>query len=215
MSTQTKNPLARAVKRILDVVRVIAFISLIAWPLLALVLTIGHSSNTERWGVDISVFSSFNIDLDEFAEGTERSTGVRDPKIHGKGFLNVDTSSLSAFYTFVLMMEMGGIVGFYMLLQLRAVFTSLAAGESFDLKNSARIRKFGYVAIGWALISPLLQYFGGQMILREYSLNLPGIVLSPAFELNGGAIFIGLAMIVLSGVLNEAASINESHRLTI
>ena len=113
------------------------------------------------------------------------------------------------------MMEVGGIVGFYMLLQLRAVFTSLAAGDNFDLKNSARIRKFGYVAVGWALISPLLQYFGGQVILQEYSLNLPGIVLSPAFEVNGGAISIGLAMIVLSGVLNEAASINESHQLTI
>jgi len=44
---------------------------------------------------------------------------------------------------------------------------------------------------------------------------MPGIVLSPAFEVNGGMIFIGLAMIVLSGILNEAASINESHQLTI
>jgi len=215
MSIETKNPLARAVKRVLDVVRVIAFISLIAWPLMTLMITIGHSSIAEHWGIDISVFSSFNIDLDEFPEGTAQSKGVRDPKISGKGHLSVDTSSLSAFYTFVLMMEVGGIVGFYMLLQLRAVFTSLAAGDNFDLKNSARIRRIGYVAIGWALTSPLLQYFGGQIILQEYSLNLPGIVLSPAFELNGGTIFIGLAMIVLSGVLNEAASINESHQLTI
>ena len=215
MSAKTKNPLARAVKRILDFFRVIAFISLIAWPLVALVMTIGHSSNGEHWGIDISVFSSFNIDLDEFPEGTAQSKGVRDPKIHGKGLLSVDTSSLSAFYTFVFMMEVGGIVGFYLLLQLRAVFTSLADGDSFDPKNSVRIRKFGYVAIGWALISPLLQYFGGQVILLEYSLSLPGIVLSPSFELDGGVIFIGLAMIVLSGVLNEAASINESHRLTI
>jgi hypothetical protein len=215
MSIETKNPLARAIKRILDVVRVIAFISLIAWPLMTLIISIGHSSIAEHWGIDISVFASFNIDLDEFVEGTAQSTGVRDPKIHGKGLLDVDTSSLSAFYTFVFMMEVGGIVGFYLLLQLRAVFTSLAAGDNFDLKNSARIRRFGYVAIGWALVSPLLQYFGGQVILQEYSLNLPGIVLSPAFELNGGTVFIGLAMIVLSGVLNEAASINESHQLTI
>ena len=215
MSIETKNPLARAIKRILDVVRVIAFISLIAGPLMTLIITIGHSSIAEHWGIDISVFASFNVDLDEFSEGTAQSTGVRDPKINGKGLLNVDTSSLSAFYTFVFMMEVGGIVGFYLLLQLRAVFTSLAAGDNFDLKNSARIRKFGYVAIGWALTSPLLQYFGGQVILREYSLKLPGIVLSPAFEVNGGMIFIGLAMIVLSGVLNEAASINESHQLTI
>jgi hypothetical protein len=175
MSTETKNPLAKAVKRILDFFRVLAFISLILWPLAALFMTIGHSSHPDTWGIDISVFSSFDIDLNEIAAVPMQSEGVRDPRIHGKADLNVDTSSLSAFYIFVLMMEIGGIVGFYM----------------------------------------LLQYFGGQVILREYSLNLPGIELGPAFELNGGAIFIGLAMIVLSGVLNEAASINESHQLTI
>jgi len=58
MSAETKNPLARAVKRILDIVRMIAFIALIAWPLMTLVITIGHSSIAEHWGIDISVFSS-------------------------------------------------------------------------------------------------------------------------------------------------------------
>jgi len=157
MSTETKKPLARVVKHILDFFRVIAFISLIAWPLVTLVITMGHSSIAEHWGIDISVFSSFNIDLDEFPEGTAQSKGVRDPKIHGKGLLSVDTSSLSAFYTFVFMMEVGGLVGFYMLLQLRALFTSLAAGDNFDPKNSVRIRRFGYAALGWALTSPLRQ----------------------------------------------------------
>ena len=135
-------------------------------------MTLGQSSHPDTWGVDISVFSSFNLDLNEVAAGTVQGGGIRDPIINGKAELNVDTSSLSAVYIFVLMMEIGGIAGFYMLLQLRAVFTSLAAGDKFDLKNSARIRKSGYVAIGWALI-------------------------------------------VLSGVLNAAASINESHQLTI
>ena len=102
-------------------------------------------------GVDISVFSSFNLGLNEVAAGTVQGGGIRDPIINGKAELNVDTSSLSAVYIFVLMMEIGGIAGFYMLLQLRAVFTSLAAGDNFDLKNSARIRKFAYVAIGEAL----------------------------------------------------------------
>ena len=215
MSTETKSPLARVVKRILDFVRVLVFISLILWPLMAIVMTIGHSSQPDTWGVDIGVFSSFDIDLSEFPADMTRSGGVRDPKIDGKGVLNIDTSSLSALYLFVVMMEIGGIVGFYMLLQIRAVFASLAAGDNFESKNSARIKKIGYIAIGWALLNPLLQYFGGQAILREYSLDVPGVVLRPAFELNGGAIFIGLALIVLSGVLNEAARINESHQLTI
>jgi len=214
MSTENNSPLARVVKRILDVFRVLVLISLVLWPVAAIVMTIGHSGS-DTWGVDISVFSSFDIDLSKFPADMTGSEGVRDPRIHGKAALNIDTSSLSAFYIFVLMMEIGGLVGLYMLLQVRAVFASLAQGNNFALDNSARIKKIGYVAIGWALISPLLQYFGGQVILREYSLILPGIELSPAFELNGLAIFIGLVMIVLSGVLTEAANINESHQLTI
>lgn len=214
MSTENKSPLARVVKRILDVVRVLVLISLVLWPLMAITMTISQSGS-DTWGIDISVLSSFEIDLSKFPADMTESEGVRDPKIHGKAVLNIDTSSLAAFYIFVLMMEIGGLVGLYMLLQIRAVFASLAQGNNFALDNSARIKKLGYVAIGWACISPLLQYFGGQVILREYSLNLPGIELSPAFELNGLAIFIGLVMIVLSSVLTEAANINESHQLTI
>jgi len=39
--------------------------------------------------------------------------------------------------------------------------------------------------------------------------------LSPAFDLNGLGIFIGLALIVLSGILNEAAKMHEVQQLTI
>jgi hypothetical protein len=215
MSKVNKNPLATVVKRILDFVRVLALIALVLWPLSAIAMTIGQSSHPETWGVDISVFSSFSIDLSEFPAGMTRSDGIRDPKIGGKAMLGIDTSSSAAFYIFALMTEIGLLVGFYMLLQIRAVFASLAEGKNFESQNSARIKKIGYIAIGWALVSPLLQYFGGQAILREYSLELQGIVLNPAFELNGGSIFIGLVLIVLSGVLNEAAGINESHQLTI
>lgn len=112
-------------------------------------------------------------------------------------------------------MEIGGIVGLYVLVQMRALFESLVNGTNFTPENSGRIKKIGFVVIFWSLINPLLQYFGGQVILREYSLNVPGIQLNPAFELNGMGIFIGLAMIVLSGVLREAASIHRAQQLTI
>ena len=112
-------------------------------------------------------------------------------------------------------MEIGGIVGLYVLVQLRALFASLVSGMSFTPENSGRIKKIGFVVIIWSAINPLLQYFGGQAMLAEYSLNVPGIQLSPAFDVNGLAIFIGLAMIVLSGVLNEAARMHEVQQLTI
>lgn len=96
MSTATQNPLTRAVKRFLDFLRVIVFISLILWPLFVVAMTIGQYSDPETWGVDIGVFSGFIIDLNVFAGDITESVGVRDPEISGKGMLNIDTSSLYA-----------------------------------------------------------------------------------------------------------------------
>jgi hypothetical protein len=215
MSTAPHNPTTQVVKRILDFFRVLALAALILWPLFVVVMTLGQSSHPETWGVDIGVFSRFIIDLSAFAGGVTESAGVRDPLISGKAVLNIDTSSLQALYLFTAVTELGGIVGLYVLLQLRALFASLVSGMSFAPENSGRIKKIGLAVIAWTLINPLLQYFGGKAMLAEYSLNVPGIQLSPAFELNGLGIFIGLAMIVLSSVLNEAASMHKFQQLTI
>jgi hypothetical protein len=215
MSTAPHNPTTQVVKRILDFFRVLALAALILWPLFVVVMTLGQSSHPETWGVDIGVFSRFIIDLSAFAGGVTESAGVREPLISGKAVLNIDTSSLQALYLFTVVTELGGIVGLYVLLQLRALFASLVSGMSFAPENSGRIKKIGLAVIAWTLINPLLQYFGGKAMLAEYSLNVPGIQLSPAFELNGLGIFIGLAMIVLSSVLNEAASMHKFQQLTI
>lgn len=215
MSTATHNPLTRIVKRILDVFRILAFISLILWPLFVVAMVLGQYSHPETWGVDIGVFSRFIIDLNALAGDITESAGVRDPIISGKAVLNIDTSSLHALYLFTAIMEIGGVVGLYIVIQLRALFASLVSGMSFTLENSWRIKKIGFVVIIWTLINPLLQYFGGQAILTEYSLSIPGIQLSPAFDLSGSGVFIGLALIVLSGVLNEAARMHDVQRLTI
>ena len=113
------------------------------------------------------------------------------------------------------MSEIGGLIILYSIIQMRALFASLVNGVPFSKENSGRIRKVGIAIIFGALISPLLQYFGGRAMLAEYSLNIPGIQLSPAFELPVAGVFIGLVLIVLSGVLNEAANMQEMQELTI
>lgn len=215
MSTAAHIPLTRIVKRILDVFRVLAIAGLILWPMFVLAATIGQSSHPESWGVDIGVFSRLIIDLNAYAGGVLESAGVRDPVISATAVLSIDTSSLRALYLFTALTEIGGIVGLYVLIQLRALFASLESGISFTPENSGRIKNTGIVVIIWTAINPLLQYFGGRAILAEYSLNVPGIQLSPAFSINGMGILIGLAMIVLAGVLNEAASMHKAQQLTI
>jgi hypothetical protein len=215
MTDNVQNRITIAIKRILDILRVLAIVSLILWPLAVVVMTVGQSSHPETWGVDIDVYSGFSIDLNQFTAEISESVGVRDPIIDGKTALSIDTSSPTALYVFTLIMEMGGAVALYVLLQLRALFASLVNGTNFSPENSKRINKIGLVIIVWAFVNPILQYFGGRAILSEYALNVPGIQLSPAFEVNGMAIFIGVAMIVLSGVLNEATRIHDDQQLTI
>jgi len=215
MSDELRNTTARVVKRALDFFRVIAFIALLAWPIFAIAASIGHASNSDTWGVDISVFSSIKIDLENTMGSVASPSGVRDPKIDGKAMLNIDTSSLSAFYVFVVLTEIGGIVGLYILLQLRTVFAALANGDNFAKGNAELIRRVGIVATTWALIGPILQFLGGRMILQEYALGISGIELAPAFELSGLAIFTSVSMLVLAGVLREATDIHETQQLTI
>ena len=215
MSDVVQKPLTRAVKRILDYLRVLTIAALVLWPLAVLVLSIGQSSDPDTWGVDIGFLSGFKADVSEFEGGLIESAGVRDPVISGKAVINIDTSSLQVLYVFTAITEVGGIVGLYVLLQLRALFASLASGVSFAPENSLRIRKIGIVVIAWSLLHPLIQYFGGQVILKEYALNVPGFELHPAAELKVIGIIIGLVMIVLAGVLKEAADIYETQQLTI
>jgi hypothetical protein len=98
---------------------------------------------------------------------------------------------------------------------MRKLFASLVEGNTFTEENSERLRKVGFTFIGWHLVSPLLQYFGSRIMLNDIAFNVPGIQLFPAFELNIGWLFAGFAIIVLSGILREAANLHREQSLTI
>jgi hypothetical protein len=72
-----------------------------------------------------------------------------------------------------------------------------------------------FAAIAWHTVRPLLQYFGGRVVLNDVAFNVQGIQLYPAFEFNIAGLFAGLAIIVLSGIMREAASIHHDQSLTI
>ena len=115
MTDNVQNRLTRVIKRILDVFRVLAIASLVLWPLSVALMTVGQSSHPETWGVDIDVYSGISIDLNQFTAEISESPGVRDPIIKGKAALGLDTSSLTALYAFTFIMELGGLVGLYVL----------------------------------------------------------------------------------------------------
>ena len=95
------------------------------------------------------------------------------------------------------------------------VFASVISGASFARENAGRIRKIGYVFVAWHIIYPILQFFGGRIMLDEIAFNVQGVVLYSSFEFNLAGLFAGFAIIVLAGVLREAADIHREQALTV
>jgi len=200
------------VKGVLDIFMVLLTIVIVIWPPMLVVMGFSQSVNP-TWGMDISVFSGFNIDINAFS--SIESTGLRHPEISGKTLLNIDTSNLQAWYLFAVNSEIGAMISLYGLVQLRALVISVKAGEVFSKINSLRIKKLGFVLIIWNVLQPFVQYFGWGNIVTQIKFSTEGLLLYPAFEINGMVIFIGLLMILLSDMFNKAADLSNEQRLTI
>ena len=143
MAPEVSYPLARAVKRVLDVVRILAISALVIWPLVVVALTLGKPAGSDSWGVDVSVHAALRLDLGELGAELDDSSGVRNPVIKGRTPLTVDTSSTKAHLVSALVVEIGGLVGLYILLQLRAVFGHLTNGDTFNPDSARRIKIMG------------------------------------------------------------------------
>lgn len=212
MTRNSPTQLTRLVKRLLDLLRILSLALVIVWPLGVVGITL---SQHPGWGVDVGIFSRFAIDLDALGVETPNSTGIRGPEISGRAVVNFDTSSRRAWYVFAAITEAGGLFALYLIAQLRAIFVSLERGAALTQQNAGRVRGIGIAVIAWYLALPVMQYFGGRAALSYLSFDVPGLRLQPAFELNGLGLLVGLAIVVLAGVLLEAAGIRKEQELTI
>lgn len=206
------SPLTHFVKRSLDLFLLFFILVALAIPVVAVIMAISQS-DTPQWGIDLGIFSGFSINLNEIA-GIEAS-GVRKPEFSGQGIVNIDTSSLFAWYLFLVISEISAVVAIYVAALLRSMVFTLLSNTAFNNENPQRIKKIGIVIIAWNLLNPLLQYFGWGAVVNEISFNNTGLQLYPAFELNIIALLIGLMMLLLSSLLNEASKIKQEQELTI
>lgn len=215
MST-TENRLAGIVKRFLDIVWYALIFTAVVWPIAVIIIGLSMPSDPAERHADIDTFLSFKIYSDVSTELTTQPGNAADLLIRGKGMVQLNnTPSLLAWYLSGAITEIMGFIFLFGLLQMRRLFASVIKGESFARENAGRVKTIGYVFIGWHIIHPLLQYFGGRMMLNDIGFNVQGIQLHPAFELNIAGIFAGFAIIVLSGILREAASIHHEQSLTV
>ena len=214
--SNSENRLARIVKRFLDIIWYALIFTAIVWPVAVLVVGISMPADPGERHADIDTYLSFKVYSDPSTEMSTEPASKADLLMRGKGMVQLqNTPSLMAWYLSGAITEIMGIIFLFGLLHMRRLFASVIKGEPFAQENSVRIKTIGYVFIGWHAIYPLLQYFGGRIMLNDIKFNVQGIQLHPAFEINVGGIFAGFAIIVLSGVLREAARIHHEQSLTV
>jgi len=216
MSTTEHFKLAKLVKRFLDVIWYVLIFAAIAWPVSVMVIGLSIPADPGQRTTDVNIFLGFKVHSDISTQITTDPVSTAAALLSGRGEVKIDnTSALLAWYLAAAMSEIMALIGLFGLAQMRKVFASLIERGAFASGNAGHIRKIGYVFIVWHTIHPILQYFGGRAVLNDVALNVQGIQLYPAFEFNIAGIFAGLAIIVLSGILREAASIHQEQSLTI
>jgi hypothetical protein len=204
--------LARAVRVILSFMHAIASFAVAAWLPLVVVITISQLNQPE-WGLDVAVYSGFRVDLDQLP--SVQANGLREAVISGKTMLDIDSSDQLAWFLFAATNFAAAIIVLYVLLQLRNIFVLLSQGDTFSPGNVSRLRRVGFTVIGAYVVAPLVQYFGWGAVVDGISFGTPGIELYRSFELSPAGIMIGLGVLVLAGVISEAAELREEQRLTV
>ncbi len=216
MSTSKQNRLTLLVKRFIDITWFLFLFFAVVWPLVVLVVGLNISPVADQRHTDVEVFSSFRITSDFPARQAVPDMHKGGPLVSGKGELRLnDTSSRLSWYLSGAISEIMLFIAIFGLLAMRKLFSSLVDGNAFTSENARHIRTIGYAVIAWHIVSPLLQYFGSRIMLDDIAFSVPGIELYPGFELNIGGVFAGLAIIVLAGVMREAANIYAEQSLTI
>lgn len=216
MSSTQQNKLTTLVKRFLDVLRVLFLAVAVIWPIMVMVVGLNIPSDPEQRHTDVNALLNFRVHSEASVQSATSSGNEGELLLKGRGdvILNNTRGQLS-WYVSGAISEVLLFIFLYGLLTMRKLFTSLAEGATFTQENVERIRRVGYVFIGFHIVNPLLQYAGSRMMLADVAFNAPGIHLYPAFDFNIGGVFAGFAIIVLSGVLREAVTMHQEQSLTI
>ena len=216
VQTLKPNRLTRLVKLYLDAIWYLLLALAILMPFIGAVISIDYfEGTTGLWGVDLSVFWGFAINLEQLTDMTINVQGLRDGVISGKAMMNIETLSVLAWYLFVAINEVMLLIVLYSLKQMRGLFASLVKGMYFTVENSVRIKKVGIAVIVGNIVVPIMQYFGGRAMLDDIQFNIPGFEIYPAFQDVSDGLFLGILILILSGVAREAANIYEEQLRTI
>ncbi len=135
----------------------------------------------------------------DFVQVEFKDVAIKNPKQLILGFLPFGIIMIS--------------LGMAIIYQLRKIFATLAAGTPFVLENANRIRKIGLLIFGGVVA----QFVAGLFLSRAIMENviIKGTIFTAKSGLNGGAIFIGLVILILAEIFRQGALLKEEQDLTI
>lgn len=216
MSNADSKRLTVLVKRFLDLIWFVLLTAAIVWPIAVLVVGLSVAADPGRHSADVDAYLHFRINSAVSGESATESASAGETLLRGRGQVQIQNMpSTLAWYVSGAITEIMGIIFLFGLAQARKLFGALAEGEWFAGDNAGLIRKIGYVFIGWHILHPLMQFFGGRTVLNDLAFDVPGVQLFAGFQLNILGILAGLAIIVLAGVWREAIEIHQEQELTI
>ncbi|NLD38098.1 MAG: DUF2975 domain-containing protein [Desulfatiglans sp.] len=211
---RTTYRLANTVRRILDFFHDIYLMWIIILIPLFFATTMAHLLDPSFFGLDIFFDSRFKLDLS--ALPSMDISGLKEQMINGAAAINIIPQNLFTWQLWLLALLGNSIIWCYVLLQLRNIFVFISNGDAFNSLNVKGFKKIAIAVITWNVVYPPLKYFGLDIVLKSVSINSsPAIKFTPPINFDLVAIFIGIALLVLAGVINEAVKIHEEQRLTI
>jgi hypothetical protein len=207
--TSHSSRLPRAIKIYLDVLFFVGIVAAVAF--LALFAMVIPALPNAPSAPDMDVLLRFALEreaLQQTAKGAPELLPVR-----GEGMLALYSRSPRAWALYLGLVEAAVVVMLFAVWQLRAVFKSVVAGHPFSPDNARRVKKIGWVVIGWNVVAPFAKYFNGVAFLAEHSVE--ALILEPPIDVDVNSLFLGLAILVLGEVFHQAARMQQEQSLTV
>jgi hypothetical protein len=218
--TGHRSTTAQVVKKWLDIgliAGVVGFAALVVWLLVspfqmsgpegwsdvAVPVAIGNRSFWPQLSVGVS-------DAGAVAGSTLESAPPRFGKVvKGRGELRFETRSWSL-AAFTLVEQLPWLVILlYVLNLLRGILKTVLDGQPFAPANAGRLRIIGLVCIGAGVVVPILEYLTARVVLS--SVVIEGVDLRPPLHFTLDPILAGLMVLVLAGVFEHGAHLEQDR----
>ena len=206
------SPLTKWVKHILSFLYIATLLGVMGWPVFTLLMGISQLNNPS-WGIDLTVFGKFLVDLNQLPNIT--TSGLRDPIFYGVTQIHIDTSNRLAWWSFAFTQEIKLLVALYAVRQLQIIVSSISMGDSFSHKNIQCIKNIGKLVIVWGIAMPIINFIVGHWSLNPVKFSTEALSLTPALSIDFSSVLIGVMLFLLAEVMNDALTLKNEQSLTI